>query len=540
MNNENRLREQDVYVQKIGGENASDFEENIGNLSSYAKEKKHVLVLSAIRSSDSLYTKFSDPSVLREGETGFNTTSHLIVLSERLEKGDVQGALEIVHRIDIFLKALIQQKLPQKEESFKKIINSKISLLRDNIQNFEANDRILKLKTDFLIQKKEGNLFSITGWGENLSRDLYGHYCQEEGIAAKAVPWEDEFESVFQNIPPEAVVQNKKEANEALKILTERVREKVNSTLEDVNIVLSGGYAPVLSCERGYSDMMAALIANIVEKSTLIIAKQSPILSADPHRMPQKLVDRLRVVQNMGYPLAQEIFGSRHGAAAGAIQEGAMKILSEAEEPVDIFVLNPQDIHPEKITRISPEEFNPNGIEIITVKKGSYFLRISSPFMGHPGRSAIFADWFNQQGISFDNCTTSESIIEYTFSQEEMDNQKKEELESFLKREYPGEFELTGKSNIALLYCCGNNLQSPGVASKITTALSLAGIDIQMISQTTSEQVMIVGVDEDQAQKALKYIHRYTIEMGDMEYQNLIEPLREASYDLEKTEEDDH
>jgi len=109
-------------------------------------------------------------------------------------------------------------------------------------------------------------------------------------------------------------------------------------------------------------------------------------------------------------------------------------------------------------------------------------------------------------GISFDHIPTGIDSLSVVIESAELDDHLDEVLREFEARLHPD--EITVVSDIALIAVVGKGLsRTVGIASKITTALAEAGINIRMLNQGTSEINVIIGVEAADFENAVRAIY---------------------------------
>jgi aspartate kinase len=109
-------------------------------------------------------------------------------------------------------------------------------------------------------------------------------------------------------------------------------------------------------------------------------------------------------------------------------------------------------------------------------------------------------------GISFDHIPTGIDSLSVVIESSALEDHLDEVLEEFELRLHPD--EITVVPDIALIAVVGMGLsRTVGAASKITTALADAGINIRMLNQGTSEINIIIGVEAADFEEAMRSIY---------------------------------
>lgn len=536
VDNLEKLNDTDTYVTKIGGDNAGSLRENYERIQERnAKGKKQVIVVSAIRSSEGFrsfrYEGIGDLVEKERDSKGFNTTSHLIATAKLLQRGEKATALEVTEKIESFTQSILGSEVESEFlDPLRQVVTTSLNPLKTEIDDFDsAQDVIEEIGSDWLIRKGDGRIFSIAGVGEMLACAVYQEYFRLKKLNSRSVDLDhDIYETAFQEelgkyrhkkdeTDEEAkAVRDRIEAAEARVVSS--VKAQVADIIEDADVVVAGGYAPVIASQRGYSDKMGAYMAQVAsetlqEEVAYLIEKEFPIMSGDP-----RIVKWAKVVRQMTYDFAAEVFGSKYGADAGAVQEEALDILSRAD--IDAFIFNPNRMERCRISRISNDYHpTPNGAEMIGRKKVPNILQIKSNVMNEEGIVDIFTQWFRENKVRIDHIATSSNTISFTFNNGDFSEDKRTDLERFLEQEYPERFTSRVLKDQALLYCMGNNMQRPGVALQATLGMLLSGADIHLITQGVNERVMVFAVDEDVSREALQKMHQTAVEVTGREVQ---------------------
>jgi len=534
------LQEADVYVTKIGGDNAGKIRENFATvLDRQTHGKKQILAVSAIRSSDRRFTAMAHEDA-RDRDSdgnlkeGFNTTSYLIAIAKCLRNGDTATAHDMLERIRRFLKEVVHAEVEadplltaaSANTALDAVIDGMLDELGTHIDRAAAGT-LHELEKDWVLEGADG-YYSITGMGEQLAQAIYLKYAALRNLETGAIGTEGLAGDLYSTHPAE-VVEDEQQSTAAIASLRSAMRRRVGSLLQDYTILIAGGYLPVIASQRGYSDKTGALLAqaakDLGKRVAYLIEKEYPIMSDDP-----KKNDRARVIQEMTFALAMELFGNTRGADGGAIHPDALNML--AEDGIDTVVFNPATEQQEdNITYIHHYEPQPSGIEIIASRKVPLAIQVSSTEMfGKPGFLSAVTTWFADRKISIDQVSTSERTTSFTFNNGKFKEQILTDFEAFLQDTFgpDEELKLEMLKDQSLIFCLGNNMEQTGPASRATMAMHIAGADIHFMTQGLNEQVMTFMIDRQHVAAVREKLHRLCIEMNDAEYERFLEPLRRA------------
>jgi aspartokinase len=511
----------DVLVTKIGGENAADLAANAAIADHRrATGKKQILAISALRSSDPRYSAYADEAAADRDKfgavkPGFNATSHLIEMARRLQSGDLRSAESILERLRGFTREIVEANVGD-DPSFERptalarlsaVIDRKVNALLAQLRNAQAGD-VIALEKDWLLRTNLGYV-SLTGFGEDLAQAIYREYFQLRGLRAAEIRT-DGLASVVFGDDPRSVLESERDVRGAVDTIRAKVRHQVDCLLPARDILVAGGYVPVLGGQRGYSDKTGALLAQAVSESghrvAYLIEKQEPIRSADP-----RAVSGTRVVERMTPELALEAFGSVHGADGGAIHPEALAML--AHSGIDTFVLNPSD-ESRGITRIAPFDPPPTGAEIVAARPMPVSLQIRSTKMyGRPGFLETLTKWFSDRGISIDQVATTEVTVSFTFTNGGVGAERIGEFEAFLRQSIADDdLRLEAQRDRALLFCLGNNMDGLAPLARAVSALEGARIPVHSLQRSTREVITLI-VDGDRARDGLRALHEGCVEV---------------------------
>jgi aspartokinase len=538
------LQSADVYVTKIGGENAGRLALNATNAQERIRSGiKQVTAVSAIRSSESDFSAFADESVVDKNadgkiKPGFNTTSHLIeiarILSAKKGERNIENAVEIANRIAEFTKAIVLREacndgcMQDREDVADELVALIEKYITDQSQpsslihwiQTDAGCSVMQRGADWILHTRN-EYVSLTGLGENLAKHIYETYFRKRGIAVEHLGIDQAFYGVYPKMHrlenPGRIVQG----------FQDFASDRIRAVLETNDVAIAGGYVPILGSERGYSDKTGALLAratkDVNERSLYLIEKEYPIMSADPRKVPGA-----KTVQRMTHFLARELFGNSRGARGSAVHPEALEML--ASDDISIVVMNPeQDPTADNTTLIQDFEPQPNGVEIIASKSVPFALQISSSnIIGDPLFESNMVGWFESRGLQIQHTATSEGTVSYTFFEGECSDHLLNELLSHLEEEYDisDEKTLSKLEDLSVIYCLGNNMRQYGQASRAAEALDLAKVDIHFISQGLNESVMTFLVDAKDSERAVQMLHDIFISIDESEYRRIKDQFR--------------
>ena len=540
MNNSNYageqvLAESDVWVTKYGGTRAAELASNADAIEDRRIEgKKQILVISAIRSSNEDHTHLTHPIVQKRAkektgkdEKGFNTTSHLILIADLINSGNLDEARVVLSRVRSFTKDIVNAQVKfDAHITDEEVAMTQLSTVIDQeldtaFQQITADnaDKIISVGEDRLIAENNG-YFSITGLGENLARVIYVKYLQLRNQNATELKENDMSQEIFGDEPKEQSYDSL-ERDEMLDKVTSAMREQISEVLDDNDVLVSGGYWSGVGSERDYTELTAALISAACKQSgkriACLIEKDYPIMSADP-----RTIENTRIIERIKYKLALEIFGNQTtGADSQAIHAPALDVL--AQHKIDIVVFNPNK--PDRGSTLI-QDFDEEGIagsEMIATRKIPDALLIESSKMIVPGFLQEIGTWFNDRNISVVLPPSSQATMSLTFANGGPNAEQVAEFEVFLKERYGDEhITLESISGQTLIYCLGHNVKNSDARLRAELALYSIGVTPNMDMKGYQQRVMIYSVDNADADKTAVAFHKFCIENKDTPVEQLL------------------
>ena len=275
---------------------------------------------------------------------------------------------------------------------------------------------------------------------------------------------------------------------------------------ETQNVVVPGFYGrkrdgSIKTFSRGGSDITGAIVARAVQADVYENwTDVSGFLMADP-----RIVDNPKVISVVTYSELREL--SYMGATV--LHEDSIFPVRRAQIPINVRNTNrPED----EGTMVIPDAFlkyykrdgvltgvaGRKGFTVITVYKDNMHNEV-----GFGYRMLRVLDRYN---ISFEHIPSGIDTMSLVIS----DGKLKEHLEQVL-REIQHDCEpqsIEVYSNMALVATVGKGMiRSLGVAARLFGALYEAGVNVRMIDQGSSEMNIIVGIENDDLNTAVKAIY---------------------------------
>lgn len=253
----------------------------------------------------------------------------------------------------------------------------------------------------------------------------------------------------------------------------------------------------IVTFTRGGSDVTGAIIASGVDASLYENwTDVSGFLVADP-----RIVDKPKAIESISYRELRELsyMGAPvlHEEAIYPIRDQAIPIhIRNTNRPEDrgTLIVDDRTVSAGSITGIAGKnDFTVIGVEktMMTSEK-DFFRKLVSVF--------------ETNDISIEHMPSSIDSISVIVPTEEIAprlDKIKEEIRIYCQPD-----KIIVQHNMALIAVVGRGMiRSKGVSAKLFTALAASGVNIRMISQGSSELNIIVGVENDDFERAIEAIY---------------------------------
>lgn len=273
-----------------------------------------------------------------------------------------------------------------------------------------------------------------------------------------------------------------------------RIRENVSS---EEKVVVPGFYGALsdgtlTTFRRGGSDITGSLLAAGMDATLYENWTDVPgLLMADP-----KVVKDAKPIRYMTYPELREL--SYMGAKV--LQEDAVFPISKTGIPLQIrSTLLPEDPG----TLISENGVQSGIVTGIAVKKNFRVFTLEKTKMREDkGFLRKLLSVFESNRVTVEGTPTGIDSVSVIVSEEQLSGKLDKILEEI--RMYCHPQRLTTQPGLALVVVVGKGMiRKKGVAAKLFTSLANADINIRMISQGSSELSILVGVENEDADRAV-------------------------------------
>ncbi len=318
--------------------------------------------------------------------------------------------------------------------------------------------------------------------GEYLNGIILAHYLGYEFIDAAEVIFFDE--------------KGNFDAEKTDQILSERL-------LMSERAVIPGFYGSmpndtIKTFSRGGSDVTGSIVAKAIKADLYENwTDVSGFLVADP-----RIVDDPEVINTITYKELREL--SYMGATV--LHEDAIFPVRKQGIPINIRNTNAPDDMGTMIVE-STSKRSEYTITGIAGKKGFATVSIEKDMMNLElgfGRKVL--EVFEKNKISFEHMPSGIDTMSIVVHQSEFENIEQEILAGLHRNVQPDAIEI--ESGIALIAVVGRGMKSTrGTAGRIFSALAHARINVKMIDQGSSELNIIIGVKEEDFERAIRAIY---------------------------------
>ena len=318
--------------------------------------------------------------------------------------------------------------------------------------------------------------------GEYLNGIVMAHYLGYEFIDAAEVIFFDE--------------QGNFEAELTNRELSERLSHVERAVIPGFYGSRPDGSVKTFS--RGGSDVTGSIVARAVQADLYENwTDVSGFLVADP-----RIVDNPEVIETITYRELREL--SYMGASV--LHEDAIFPVRKEGIPINIRNTN----RPEDRGTLIVETTCRKPLHTITGvagKKGFCAINIEKAMMNTEvgfGRKVLSV--FEQSGISFEHMPSGIDTMTIFVHQSEFEDHEQSVIAGIHRAVSPDVVEL--ESDLALVAVVGRGMRAnQGTAGRVFSALAHARVNVKMIDQGSSEWNIIIGVKNDDFEKAIRAIY---------------------------------
>ena len=415
-----------------------------------------------------------------------DTTDHLMAVADAASRGDAQTALETIWRLreahvracreavdDVEVRKEVESFVSERFEELEKVATS-ASLLR------EVTERTRDL---------------IASFGERLSTRIFWGALKSMGVDAVYL------EGGEAGIVTDDAFGN---ANPLMPLTAQLLRERVGKLLSEGRVPVVTGYIAAnkegvtTTLGRGGSDYTATLIAYSLDaKEVWLWTDVDGMMSADP-----RVVRTARVLRRISYDEAVEM------AYFGAKGLQIRTILPAKEKGILIRIKNTFNPSAEGTVICDSTEREPGVTKAVLFTKNVSMLTVKGDVLKGGVLSARVLAVLEQLKVV--PLMISQSVSSASISVV-LPKPMTDLVVRGLEREVIGELgggELEVERDVAAIAVIGEGMKgTPGVASRVFTAVAKRGINVRMIAQGSSELNISFVVKERDAEEAVRAVH---------------------------------
>ena len=294
------------------------------------------------------------------------------------------------------------------------------------------------------------------------------------------------------------------------KFMEERTNEDIAKAMASCGkAVIPGFYGSridgsIKTFSRGGSDITGSLIARAVEADVYENwTDVSGFLMADP-----RIVKDPKPISRISYKELRELAYM----GASVLHEEAIYPAKVAGIPINIRNTNrPEDPG----TIITSKPADPDEAQVISGIAGSRDFTSITIFSGHmigqKGFIRRVAGILEDHDVTIEHIPSGIDTLSVIVNNRIIDGKLEDVVEEFEKQLKPDAVEV--HTDLALIATVGAGMASrKGTSAKLFSALAEADVNIQMIDQGSSEMNIIVGVKNDDFDKAIRAIYNAFVE----------------------------
>ncbi|MBU9713998.1 aspartate kinase [Evansella tamaricis] len=379
----------------------------------------------------------------------------------------------------------------------KDLLNRVISRYGDIVNGLQLEQHLLDDIEDSLLatihehRLEEGRLLdALKASGEDNNAKLMANYLSSKGYEAKYIS------------PKEAGIIVTAQPGNA-KILPEAYVEIAKLRDHSGILVVPGffGYSHsghIVTFPRGGSDITGSILAaGIGATEYENFTDVDSIFSVNPN-----LVNQPMEIKEITYKEMRELAYS----GFSVFHDEALQPVVEKRIPVRVKNTN----HPESPGTSIVAERKPTKHPVVGIAsdKGFSSINLTKYLMNREvGFGRHLLEILEDENVSYEHTPSGIDTMSIIIRNHQLSSGKEERIIKRIQEELLVE-EIHMERDLAMIMVVGEGMaKTVGIASKATTALSNAGVNIKMINQGSSEVSMMFGVDESQVDLAVTSLY---------------------------------
>jgi len=432
--------------------------------------------------------------VMKFGGTSVENAERIRAVSTIIRERLAQKPIVIVSAVAGTTNALLEIAKKTERDTRLEMISALSDKHKKILSDLSLDMQLLDPELDELAKLVKGKkkldkktLDQYVSFGERMSAKIIAATLVKMDINAKALPaWEigmitDDHFGAAEPLPSSLeTIKHKILAMKAMPIITGYIGKT--------------GKGEITTLGRGGSDYSAAVIGAALKAEAIQIWKEvDGIMSTDPRLVPEAVV-----VHELAFEEAAEL------AYFGAKVLHPKTILPAMIAGVPVQVLNtfkPEGRGTTIVSSFADRKEKSHSVEALTFKKGVIAIHINSPeFFDSNGLMAAIFNVFEKHRTSVDIVATSVASVSLTIDNDE----SLEKIVVDLKKLGTVQVE-HGK---AIVCAVGGSVNAAGVTGRMFSVLGENNISVEMISQAAGGVSITFVVNEGDAEKALKILHK--------------------------------
>lgn len=286
-------------------------------------------------------------------------------------------------------------------------------------------------------------------------------------------------------------------------LIKEETYERLGEQLKGDGLVVMPGFygctpaGKVKTFSRGGSDISGAVAARAVRAELYENwTDVNGFMMADP-----RLVENPKHIETLTYKELRELAYM----GANVLHDESIYPVSEPGIPIEIKNTNDPDGSFTRIVARRPKD--DRIVTGIAGRKDFYLIQIEKILMNKMvGFGRRFLQIFESHGVNFEHAPTGIDTMSVIVRKEFIGEQLPSILEEIKRTLQPDRLEVT--DNLALIATVGQGMiRCVGFAGRLCTALSKRGINLQVIDLGSTQDNMIVGVELNDFEEAVRAIY---------------------------------